>query len=91
MERLPGNQCAKKALEKQIKQDLEGNIDITKLHFEHSYAGWLLSQKHQNILTKVSQHFNGKASHALVDRFIENIIQLKEMDRVYKESYENVK
>ncbi|WP_183030195.1 hypothetical protein [Clostridium sp. 1xD42-85] len=59
--------------------DLEENVDITKLHFEHSYAVESLSQKHQNILTKVNQHFDGKASHALMNRFIENIIQLQDM------------
>ncbi|WP_077299806.1 hypothetical protein [Virgibacillus pantothenticus] len=81
----------KEALKKQIKLDLEENVDITKLHFEHSYAVESLSQKHQNILTKVNQHFDGKASRALMNRFIENIIQLHEMDRVYKANYEHVK
>lgn len=81
----------KEALKKQIKQDLEENVDFTRLYLEHSYAVWSLSQKHQNILSKINQYFDGKASHALTNRFIENIIQLNEMDQVYKENYENVK
>ncbi|MBU5265503.1 hypothetical protein [Virgibacillus proomii] len=81
----------KEALKKQMKQNLQENVDYIKLSLEHSYAVWSLSQKHQNILTKINQYFDGKASHALTNRFIENIIQLNEMDQVYKENYENVK
>ncbi|NWO12679.1 MAG: hypothetical protein HLX49_03420, partial [Virgibacillus sp.] len=51
----------KKALEKQIKQDLEENVDITKLRLEHSYAVLSLLQKHQVILSKINQYFDGKA------------------------------
>ncbi|KNE19382.1 hypothetical protein [Virgibacillus pantothenticus] len=81
----------KEALEKKMKQNLEKNVDYLKLSLEHSYAVWSLSQKHQNILTKVNQHFDGKASRALMNRFIENIIHLQEIDRVYKANYEHVK
>lgn len=80
----------KEALEKQIKQNLEENVDITKIQLEHSYAVLSLLQKHQVILSKINQYFDGKASHALMERFIDNITQLKEMDRVYKENYENI-
>ncbi len=78
-------------LKKQIRNDLEPNVEFFKQYLTHCYAIQPLSEKHRGIINKLEHNFDGKANKALLQRFEKNQVKLMEINLMYRDIYENIK